>query len=128
MGTPRSKYSKVLRKFEFERLICSTILEKGAFPGSAELAEKLGVTPRTIRNYFKERRLELCGSEKIWLQSVDEQGRKIENPEVLTLDECARKMNQSVQDLRRQIWMERRDRIAALRAAHLSRNSSQMDA
>lgn len=101
MSTPRSKYSKALRNLELERLICSTILEKGAFPGSVELADKLGVTPRTIRNYFRERRLELCGPEKIWLQPIDARGCEIGDPELLTFDECAKKMNHSLRELRR---------------------------
>jgi hypothetical protein len=38
--------------------------------------------------------------------------------ELLTYDECARKTNLPVRELRRQIWMKRRDWIAALRTAY----------
>jgi transcriptional antiterminator len=80
MSTPTNRYSKALRMLELERLICSTILEKRAFPSSEELAQAVGVTPRTIRNYFKERRLRMWGPEKIWLRLEDEQGREVGKP------------------------------------------------
>jgi hypothetical protein len=118
MATPRSKYATTLRKLRCQRLIYETILEKRTYPGSVELAEKLGVTPRTIRNYFKERRQELWGPDKIWLSLVDEQGREVGKPEFLTYEECARKTNLSVRELRREIWMKRRDRIAAVRGEY----------
>jgi hypothetical protein len=66
----------------------------------------------------------MWGPEKIWLRLEDEQGREVGKPQVLTFEECARRTNQSVRELKRQIWMERRDKIAAIRAEYASQDSS----
>jgi DNA-binding CsgD family transcriptional regulator len=117
MATGRSKLSKAFRKFELEKLICSTPLGSASL-GPAEMAKRIGVTARTVRSYLAERREELCGPPKVWLHlySDDQHTQRIEEAALLTLDECARRLNISVRQLRRQIWEERRDRIARVRA------------
>src|SRR5260221_12650574 len=47
---------------------------------------------------LKERREELCGLQKIWLHHVDEQDREIGKPELLTLGQCAKRLNISVRE------------------------------
>jgi transcription initiation factor IIE alpha subunit len=117
--SPRSKFAKEFRKLQLEKLICSTILESHRDLGSVEIAEKLGLTPRTVRNYLRERRLALFGPDRVTVHwYADEAFTKQTAVEVLTMDEYAQKLGISTRELRRQIWMERRDRIAKLRAEY----------
>jgi hypothetical protein len=83
------------------------------------MAKELGVTPRTVRNYLRERRLALFGPDRVTVHwYADEAFTNQTAVEVLTLDEYAKKLGISTRELRRQIWMERRDRIAKLRAEY----------
>jgi len=52
---PRSNLAKQSRQLELERLFFDFIVEHGRYPGSVKLAKALDVTPRTIRNYLRER-------------------------------------------------------------------------
>ena len=83
-----------------EIILCEFLLENDRCPGSAELAKQLGVTPRTVRTYLKERREWLCGPEKVWLH-LYEDGKPIGEPELLTIEECARRVGITVRELRR---------------------------
>jgi predicted transcriptional regulator len=108
MATARSKLSKAIRKLEYEKLYCTANL------GAAEIARQLNVTPRTVRNYLKERREELQGPELINLHTHDETGLEI-SVELLPIDQVARRLGLTLRQLKRKIWEERRDRIAKLR-------------
>jgi hypothetical protein len=119
---PRSKFAKEFRKLQLEKLIFSHIIEKlehrqNRNLGSVEIAKELGVTPRTVRTYLSERRQSICGPRKIRLRIVDETGKTV-SVDLLPLDQCAQKLGISTRELRRHIWMERRDRIAKLRAQY----------
>jgi hypothetical protein len=115
--SPRSKFAKEFRKLQLEHLICSSLLEHDRNLGSVEIAKELGVTPRTVRTYLRERNESLVGPRKILLQTIDETGKEV-SAELLPLDQCAQKLGISTRELRRRIWMERRDRIAKLRAKY----------
>src|SRR5208283_1591366 len=113
--SPRSRFAKEFRKLQLEKLICSRILESRRDLGSVEIAQELGVTPRTVRTYLRERQETLLGPPKIWLHTHDETGKKV-SVDLLPLDECAQKLGISPRELRRRIWLERRNRIARARA------------
>jgi len=113
--SPRSKLAKQFRKLEFERLFIDFIVEHERDPGSVELAEALNVTPRTVRNYLRERRERLHGPEKIWVHWYGKDGKPTGSPELLTLEEYAVRAGLSVRQARRLIWEQRRDRIAEVR-------------
>jgi predicted transcriptional regulator len=83
-------------------------------PGTMELAKRLKVTPRTIRTYLKERREMLSGPEMYWLHLYAE-NEPVGPPELLAIEECAKRTGLSVREIRRKIWEERRDRIAKIR-------------
>jgi predicted transcriptional regulator len=117
MATARSKLSKAIRKFEFEKLYSSANL------GAAEIARRLNVTPRTVRNYLKGRREELCGPEKVYLHLRD-QAAGTETTELLTIEDCAKRLNMTPKELNREIWRQRRDYIASVRAAYQPRSKS----
>jgi predicted transcriptional regulator len=99
-----------------EKLLCTIVIERDRDVGSVEIAELLGVTPRTVRTYLRERRETLLGPPQIWLHTLDETGKAVSV--LLPLDQCAQKLGISTRELRRRIWMERRDRIATLRAEY----------
>jgi hypothetical protein len=109
------KLAKQMRKELLELIFCESVQENRGWPGSVELAEQLGVTPRTVRTYLKERRERLCGPDKVWSHLYDEDGKPIGEPKLLSLDECAQRTGLTVRELRRQIWEQRRDRIAKVR-------------
>jgi len=113
--SPRSKLAKKFRQNEFERLFLEFIMEKHRYPGSVELAKALNVSPRTVRNYLKERRERLYGPEKVYVHWYGQNGEPMGPPELLTIDECADRLKLSVREVKRQIWEQRRDRIAELR-------------
>ena len=112
---PRSKFSKEFRKTELERLYIEFIVEHERYPGSVELAEALDVTPRTVRTYLRERRERLYGPEKICVHWYGKDGKPTGSPEFLTIDEYAKRTGLSIREARRQIWEQRRDRIAEVR-------------
>ena len=114
---PRSKFAKQFRKLQLEHLIGSSVLEHDRSLGSVEIAQELGVTPRTVRTYLRERNETLFGPPKISLRTFGDTG-KADSVDLLPLDECAQKLGISPRELRRRIWMERRDRIAKLRAKY----------
>jgi transcriptional regulator with XRE-family HTH domain len=117
--SPRSKFAKEFRKLQLEHLLASSILDSDRFAGAAEMAKELGVTPRTVRNYLRERRLALFGPDRVTVHwYADEAFTNQTAVEVLTMDEYAQKLGISTRELRRRIWMERRDRIAKLRAKY----------
>ncbi len=95
--SPRSKFAKEFRKLKLEKLFCSAIMS-GTNPNNAWFAEQLGVTTRTIRNYWKER----LGPEKIYLHSHNAESGK-ESVELLTLEACAKRLSISVTELRKRI-------------------------
>jgi hypothetical protein len=114
---PRSKLAKEIRKLQMEKLLCTIVIERDRGVGSVEIAEMLGVTPRTIRTYLSERRQRIWGPPIIRLHNIDETGKTV-SVDLLPLDQCAQKLGISTRELRRRIWMERRDRIAKLRAEY----------
>lgn len=114
---PRSKLGKEFRKLQMEKLLCTIAIERDRNVGSVEIAEMLGVTPRTVRNYLREGKETLFGPQQIELHNIDETGKTV-SVDLLPLDECAQKLGISTRELRRRIWMERRDRIAKLRAEY----------
>ena len=117
MATARSKLSKAIRKLEFEKLYCTANL------GAAEIARQLNITPRTVRNYLKERRNEICGPEKVYLHLHD-RAAGTERIELLTVEECAKRLNIAPKELNREIWRQRRDYLARVRAAYRPRPKS----
>jgi hypothetical protein len=116
--SPRSKPTKQLRQLELERLFIDFIMEHDRYPGSAELAKALDVTPRTVRTYLRERRERMHGPAKIWVHWYGEDGKPTGSPELLTIEEYAVRAGLSVRQARRRIWEQRRDRIAAIRELH----------
>ena len=112
---PKSRLTKQFRKLQLERLFIDFIVENERYPGSAELAKALDVTPRTIRNYLRERRERLHGAAKIWLYLHHENGKQSGAPEFLTIEECAPRLGLSVREVRRKIWEQRRDFVATVR-------------
>jgi predicted transcriptional regulator len=114
---PRSKFAKEFRKLQLEKLLCTIATERDRNVGSVEIAEMLGVTPRTVRTYLRERHESISGPPTICLHNIDETGKEI-SVELLPLDQCAQKLGISPREIRRRIWMERRDRIAKLRAEY----------
>ena len=82
--------------------------------GAAEIARQLNVTPRTVRNYLKERREELQGPELVYLHTHDETGWEI-SVELLPIDQVAKRLGLTLRQYKRKIWEERRDRIAKVR-------------
>jgi hypothetical protein len=114
--SPRSKLAKQFRQLELERLFIDFIVEHDRYPGSVELAKALDVTPRTLRTYLRERRECLHGPEKIWVHWYGKDGKPAGSPELLTLEEYAVRAGLSVRQARRRIWVQRRDRIAEVRA------------
>jgi hypothetical protein len=110
-----SSVAKEFRQRHLEIVLCEFYLENDREPGSVELAKQLGVTPRTVRTYLKERRERLWGPEKVWYHLHDKDGKEIGKPELLTIDECARRAGLTVREIRRQFWEQRRDWIAKVR-------------
>ena len=119
----RGKFAKRCRQAELEQLICESLFEDRRIPGTMELAKRLKVTPRTIRTYLKERREMLNGPEMYWLHLYAE-NEPIGPPELLAIEECAKRTGLSVREIRRKIWEERRDRIAKIREQYRSRDRS----
>jgi hypothetical protein len=112
---PRSEFAKQFRQTELERLFIEFIVENERYPGSAELAKALDVTPRTIRNYLRERRERLHGAAKVWVHWHGDDGKPLRPPELLTIEEYAERTSLSLREVRRLIWEQRRDRIAEVR-------------
>jgi len=119
----RGKFAKRCRQAELEQLICESLFEDRRIPGTMELAKRLKVTPRTIRTYLKERREMLNGPEMYWLHLYAE-NEPVGPPELLAIEECAKRTGLSVREIRRKIWEERRDRIAKIREQYRSRDRS----
>jgi hypothetical protein len=119
----RSRIGKRCRAAELERLISESLFEDDRMPGAAQLAKRLKVTPRTIRTYLKERREMLNGPEMYWLHLYAE-NEPVGPPELLAIEECAKRTGLSVREIRRKIWEERRDRIAKIREQYRSRDRS----
>ena len=116
--SPRSGFAKQFRKLKLERLIVTNVLMNGSDVrnlGSAEIAKELGVTPRTVRTYLRERNESLGVQMRIKLQTLDETGKEI-SEDLLSIDQAAEKLGISRRELRRRIWPERCDRIARARA------------
>lgn len=113
--SPRSRLAKQFRKLELERFFCDYILENERYPGSVELAKALKVTPRTVRNYLRERRERLHGPAKVWVNWHGDDGKPVGPPESLTIDEFAKRTGLSIREARRRIWEQRRDWIAGVR-------------
>jgi hypothetical protein len=118
-----SRIGKRCRAAELERLIWESLFEDDRMPGAAQLAKRLKVTPRTIRTYLKERREMLNGPEMYWLHLYAE-NEPVGPPELLAIEECAKRTGLSVREIRRKIWEERRDRIAKIRERYRSRDRS----
>jgi predicted transcriptional regulator len=74
----------------------------GHQPEQRLVCGELGVTTRTIRNYWKERLERIHGPEKVYLHLHDAEAGK-ESVELLTLEECAKKLSISVAELRKRI-------------------------
>lgn len=115
--SPRSNFAKEFRKLKLERLLVSNALMDGRNLGCVEIAKELGVTPRTVRTYLRERNESLGVQPIIRLETVDETGKEI-SVDFLSFDQCAQKLGISTRELRHRIWIERRDRIAKLRAEY----------
>jgi predicted transcriptional regulator len=113
--SPRSRLAKQFRQLELERLFIEFIVEHERYPGSVELAEALNVTPRTVRNYLRERRERLHGPAKVWVHWHGYDGKPARPPELLTIGEYAERTGFSVREVRRLIWEQRRDWIAEVR-------------
>ena len=113
--SPRSEFAKQFRQTELERLFIEFIAENERYPASAELVKALDVTPRTVRNYLRERRERLHGPYKVWVHWCNENGKETGPPELLTIEEYAVRAGFSVCEARRQIWEQRRDWIAEVR-------------
>lgn len=122
----KAKWAKEFRKLELERLLYEFVLENFRWPGATELAESLNVSPRTVRNYLKERRIRLNGPDKIWVHWYAD-GKSVGPPELLTIEEYARRTGRSLREMRRQIWEERKDRIAAIRELYAKDRSVEKD-
>jgi len=112
---PKSRLTKQFRKLQLERLFIDFIVEHDRYPGSAELAKALDVTPRTVRTYLRERHERLHGPDKVWVHWCNENGKETGPPELLTLEEYAVRAGLSVRQARRRIWEQRRDRVAEAR-------------
>src|SRR5260221_3865582 len=82
--SPRSKLAKQFRRLELEQFFLDFILEHDRYPGSAELAEVLDVTPRTVRNYLGELRERLHGPVKVWVHWRGDDGEPPKSPQILT--------------------------------------------
>jgi hypothetical protein len=68
---------------------------------------------------MRERSLHLCGPDRIivyWY--ADHALTNKTSVETLTIDQLAQKLGISPRELRRRIWLERRDRIAKVRAEY----------
>jgi hypothetical protein len=113
--SPRSKFAKKYRQIELERLYLEFIMEHERYPGSAELAKALNVSPRTVRNYLRERRERLHGPAQVWVHWQGDDGKPARPPEFLTVDEYAKRTGFSIREVRRRIWEQRRDSIAQVR-------------
>jgi predicted transcriptional regulator len=86
---------------KLEKLFCDACMS-GTNPNNAWFAEQLGVTTRTIRNYWKDRLERIHGPEKVYLHLHDAESGK-ESVELLTLEGCAKRLSISVTELRKRI-------------------------